>query len=159
MLAMCDKHGEVYASLPGLAKQAGITLAECEMSLAKFLAPDEHSRTKENDGRRIEVIDGGWKLLNHAKYRALMSKEERREYNRLKMREWRQKMSTNVKNVNDSQSQCAMSAHTDTDTDIDTDVAQFLDVPKKLNYRRKRDTKDVFDAQVAAMKINDTVVE
>lgn len=91
LLAMSDKNGEVDASVPGLAYRAGVTLAQCEEALKKFSSPDPHSRTKENEGRRIREKDGGWVLLNHGKYRAMLSKEDRREYQRIKQAEYRVK--------------------------------------------------------------------
>lgn len=74
MLAMADAGGCVYGSVPGLARRANITLAETEAALATFYAPDSYSRTKEHEGRRIEDIDGGWRLLNHGKYREMGSR-------------------------------------------------------------------------------------
>jgi hypothetical protein len=76
MLAMADQHGEVHASIPGLARVAGVSLPDCEMALGKLLSPDEYSRTPDNEGRRIAPIPGGWELLNHAKYRIMASKED-----------------------------------------------------------------------------------
>jgi hypothetical protein len=78
MLAMADKHGRVWASVPGLANRARVPVEAVERALGIFLAPDPHSRTKAFEGRRIEVIDGGWRLLNHAKYRALRDEEDQR---------------------------------------------------------------------------------
>jgi len=75
-MALANKHGEVMASVPGLADMARITIQECEVGLLAFLSPDKYSRTKTFEGRRIAEIDGGWSLLNHAKYRLLCSKEE-----------------------------------------------------------------------------------
>lgn len=82
MLAMADAKGAVYGSVPGLARRANVTLQEVETALAAFMAPDAYSRTKDEDGRRIEEIDGGWRLINHAKYSAVRNAEERREYKR-----------------------------------------------------------------------------
>ena len=82
LLAMADRHGEVSAAIPGLAHMAGVTLAECEIALARFQAPDPYSRTQEHDGRRIVKVDGGWALLNYGKYREKMRGVERQEYNR-----------------------------------------------------------------------------
>jgi len=76
MLAISDKHGEVHASIPGLAQIAGMSLPDTEAAISKFLSPDKYSRTSDDEGRRIEKIDGGWILLNHAKYRAMASKDE-----------------------------------------------------------------------------------
>ncbi len=98
MLAMADRNGEVHASVPGLASRAGISLSECEDALECLQSPDKYSRTKDHDGRRIESMDGGWRLLNHGKYRALLSVEERREYNRRKQAEYRE---ARRKSVND----------------------------------------------------------
>lgn len=76
MLAMASKDGEVEASVPGLAKAAGVSLAECEQALALLSAPDPYSRSKVREGRRIEAIDGGWWLVNHKEYRDRMEREE-----------------------------------------------------------------------------------
>ena len=109
MLAMCDARGEIQTSIPGLARRAGITLEECERGLATLSSPDAYSRTKEHDGRRIREVSGGFELLNHGRYRQLLSHEERKEYNRKKQAESRAKQKEAVKEmsnfVNESQ-QC-----------------------------------------------------
>ena len=91
MLAMSDKSGCVYASVPGLAHIANVSLPDTETALTTLLSPDKYSRTPSHEGRRIEPIDGGWRLLNHAKFRAVRSAEERREYMRDYMRDKRAK--------------------------------------------------------------------
>jgi hypothetical protein len=82
MLAMADRNGDVFASIPGLARYANVTLAEAEAALQSFLSPDPYSRTEDSEGRRVEVVDGGWKLLNHAKFGAIRNADERAEYKR-----------------------------------------------------------------------------
>jgi len=84
MLAMADRKGRVWASVPGLANRARVTTKEAETALGRFLAPDRYSRTPDHEGRRIELIDGGWRLLNYEKYRALRDDDDRRQY----QREW-----------------------------------------------------------------------
>lgn len=79
MLAMADQHGEVQAAVPGLAKRAGVTIAEAEQAIATLSAPDTYSRTPDHEGRRIAKINGGWEILNHAKYRHAASLEDRKE--------------------------------------------------------------------------------
>ena len=59
LLAMADKTGSVASSVPGLAKSANVTIEECESALAKLMAPDKYSRTKDHEGRRVSLIDGG----------------------------------------------------------------------------------------------------
>jgi hypothetical protein len=84
MLAMADKKGRVFASIPGLAKDAVVSVDATRKAIERFLAPDPDSRSTECEGRRIEKIDGGWKLINHAKYRAIRDEDDRREYQRVK---------------------------------------------------------------------------
>lgn len=83
MLAMADQDGYVGASIPGLAKQAGVTLAKAEEALTKFMSPDPYSRTKKLDGRRIVEADRGWILVNYPDFRRKRDEELRREANRL----------------------------------------------------------------------------
>ncbi len=75
MLAMADRMGRVWGSVPGLAHRANIPTEAAKKALEKFMSPDKDSRTKDNEGRRIEEMDGGWRLLNHAKYRAIRDEE------------------------------------------------------------------------------------
>lgn len=99
MLAIANKHGEVEASIPGLAQISGVPLQKVEEAIAKFLAPDKYSRTTDDEGRRIEVIEGGWSLLNHAKYREMASKEESKAANAARQQRFRDKKARNAANA------------------------------------------------------------
>ena len=81
LLALKNADGIVRGSIPGLASLCRVTIAECERAIATFEAPDPYSRTREFEGRRIEPVEGGWRVLNHAFYRNLESQARRREYN------------------------------------------------------------------------------
>jgi hypothetical protein len=87
MLALKDKDGIVDGTIPGLAKEADLTLEETEAALVYLMSPDKYSRTKDNEGRRVKEIEGGWVILNHFLYRDEM--EKRREYQARKQREYR----------------------------------------------------------------------
>jgi hypothetical protein len=89
MLALADQDGVVEASVPGLADMARVTVEQAQVALAKFMAPDEFSRTPEHEGRRIEPVDGGWQILNHGKYREKLSVEYRKTRNRLRQQKHR----------------------------------------------------------------------
>ena len=69
MLALANMDGTVDSSIPGLADLARVDLDKCEAALKTLMSPDKYSRTKTDEGRRIKEIDGGWLILNHAKYR------------------------------------------------------------------------------------------
>lgn len=121
MLAMAGKHGEVHASIPGLAHTAHLSIEETEMSLQRLMQPDAYSRTKEFEGRRIQEIDGGWQILNHAKYRKLMSAEERKEYLKMKQAESRERKRKSTP-VNTRQQKSTMSTQAEADTKADSDA-------------------------------------
>lgn len=95
LLALADQDGVVDASVVGLAKVAGVSVEATEEALCKFSEPDRYSRSKESEGRRIEEIDGGWRLINHAKYRANRDPEDRKDYMRDYMRQRRSVNSVN----------------------------------------------------------------
>lgn len=94
MLAMAGRDGVVESSLPGLADAARVSIKECEAALVVLKSPDPYSRTKEHEGRRVEVCDGGWLILNHAKYRAKMTLEDRRERAALRQAKFRERRQT-----------------------------------------------------------------
>lgn len=91
MMLMKNRLHIVEASVPGLARRAGVTVEECEIALERFMAPDPYSRTKDNDGRRIQVVSGGWKLLNGEAYKLKMSEEERKAYKAAWQAEYRKR--------------------------------------------------------------------
>lgn len=75
MLALADRDGIVHASVPGLAHAARKTVAEVEDALEKFMSPDKYSRTPDFEGRRVEPVPGGWRLLTYEIHRERASKE------------------------------------------------------------------------------------
>ena len=89
MLALTDANGVVEGSVPGLGDMARMTTEECRASLDKLMAPDPDSRTKDFEGRRIEEVDGGWRILNYTKYRQKGRHIDRAEYLAMKNREYR----------------------------------------------------------------------
>lgn len=82
MLALSDRYGYVGASIPGIAQASGVPVQKAAEAIERFLAPDEWSRSKEFDGRRIEVADRGWTILNYERFRDMRDEEARREYER-----------------------------------------------------------------------------
>ena len=131
LLAMADKNGIAEGSVPGLAAFARVSTPACRKALAELMAPDRDSRSTEFDGRRIEPVDGGWRLLNHAKYRERLNTDERREYFKLKKREARLRggskrvkdMSTHVQNVQDK-STVSTQAEAEANTKANTEAVQ-----------------------------------
>lgn len=122
MLAMADQHGYVATSVPGLADMARLTVPETRQALQELMAPDPDSRTKEHEGRRIAEADGGFAILNHGKYRAKMSADDRREYLRIKQAEHRARKSKGnpVNNpVNNRQQKSTGSTHAEAEAEAE----------------------------------------
>jgi uncharacterized phage protein (TIGR02220 family) len=69
MLAMADSDGIIEAAIPGIASRSKISLELTENAIEKFQQPDKYSSDPSNEGRRIEKIDGGYKILNCQQYR------------------------------------------------------------------------------------------
>ncbi len=117
MLALKDKNGLVEGSIPGLADMARLSIPETVAALEKLCGPDPYSRTQEREGRRVEIVDGGWVVINSQKYRDKMNADERREYLRVKQAEHRAKLSTKV---NKRKQKSTLSTHADAYTNTDT---------------------------------------
>ena len=130
LLAMVDKHGEVHASIPGLADIARVTIQECEDALNRFKSPDPYSRTKDFEGRRIEDIDGGWFLLNYAKYRRKFSAEEKLDRAADRNRRYRERLKRNQAS-RDTPSDAGETPNSDiADADADADAFGSSDISK-----------------------------
>lgn len=78
MLASKNSDGNVFASPKALAHRARVEPEACAEALKKFLSPDPESTSKEDEGRRIREIPGGWFIINHEEYR--FSTEAKREF-------------------------------------------------------------------------------
>lgn len=114
MLAMADRKGRVFASIPGLANRSRVPIEDCRKAIATFLSPDPDSRTPDFEGRRLEPIDGGWRLLNHEKYRAIRDDESVKEAKRKYINERR--AAERVENVD----HCRVNAEASTEAESDT---------------------------------------
>jgi hypothetical protein len=90
LLALTDRDGIAEASIPGLANFARVTIGEAEAAIKKFMAPDKYSRSPEHEGRRLEPVEGGWRILNHHKYRERMSADDIRERDRIRKQRQRE---------------------------------------------------------------------
>lgn len=94
MIVLSDREGEVDITPEALSARTSIPLEIIQRGIASLEAPDPQSRTPDEEGRRIVRLSDtrawGWRIVNHAKYRAIRTAEERREYHR---NYWRTKRS------------------------------------------------------------------
>jgi len=97
LLALCDRDGIVYGTQLGLNRLANIDMDLADSAWIALLSPDENSsdkmRAPEHEGRRIEEVPGGFRLLNFEYYRSLRNDDDRREQNRVAQAKFKAKVS------------------------------------------------------------------
>ncbi len=113
MLALRNRHHVVEGSIPGLADCARVSIKACRVALKVLSEPDPDSRSQEQQGRRIEQVDGGWFIINGEKYRRKMSEDERREKNAIYQKNHRERK----KSVSAQSDKSAKSAQTEEETE------------------------------------------
>jgi hypothetical protein len=59
MLAACNPTGYVAGTIPGMAALSRMTLEDAARSIERLCSPDEYSRSREHDGRRLVPCDCG----------------------------------------------------------------------------------------------------
>jgi len=73
LLAMADRHGCVDRTLQAIASDIGISADELMTCIGEFCEPDPMSRTQQEGGRRLVLIEPsrpwGWRIVNHGIYR------------------------------------------------------------------------------------------
>lgn len=92
---LADVDGVVDMTPEAIASRTRVPLKIVNTSLAKLAAPDPRSRSPEEEGRRIVLIDShrdwGWRIVNYEHYRQLRDDDARRSYFRDYMRQYRAK--------------------------------------------------------------------
>jgi hypothetical protein len=126
LMALADRDGVAQASIPGLAHFAGVSVEATEAAIQKFLSPDPWSRTPDREGRRIEKVDGGWRLLNHAKYREKMSRDDIREKAAIRQQRKRDRDAVTQKRdagvtKRDERDESRMSRHTEAEAEAEAE--------------------------------------
>jgi hypothetical protein len=76
LVASSDRFGVSIITVPFAASVLRISDDRAEEAFRVLSSPDPKSRNKSEGGRRIIPTDeGGWRLVSHAKYRTLASKQ------------------------------------------------------------------------------------
>lgn len=87
MMAVKDRDHVVRKSAYALAQLAHKTEAEVLEALKVLATPDtKRIEPQDHEGRRIERVDGGWLMLNGAKYQDMMFAVMRRSANADRMK-------------------------------------------------------------------------
>lgn len=84
LLSQVDRHGVIDMNPNLLAAKIGVPVDLLLSCMKDFMLPDPGSRTKDGDGRRLELIDPdtrdwGWRVINHSKYREKARKQQHQQ--------------------------------------------------------------------------------
>ncbi len=101
LLALADRDGFVDMTTSSIARRINIEEDKVIKAIDKFTQPDLSSRTKGDEGRRLEKIreSFGWRIINYTHYRDLKTDEMRREYMKDYMRKQRSVDDVETKNT------------------------------------------------------------
>lgn len=95
LLKLVNQDGVVDMTHQAIARRTNIPLEIVKSSILKLESPDPHSRDQEHEGRRIirldEHRDWGWRILNWQKYEMIRANNDMREWNAIRMANYRSK--------------------------------------------------------------------
>lgn len=95
LLAHTGRDGTVDKHFRAISEETGLTMDEVKAAILVLESPDPESRSPEEMGARIVRLDEhrvwGWRVVNHGKYRAIRSEDDRAEQNRLAQKRFRER--------------------------------------------------------------------
>lgn len=115
LLTHCYRDGTVELPPNIIAALTGLPEDRVQAAIKVLEAPDERSRSKGQDGRRLEPLSfARWNVVNYLHYRAIRDQDDRKEQNR--QAKQRQRQSAKVSRAS------SMSAHADVDAEGEADA-------------------------------------
>jgi hypothetical protein len=92
--------GQVELNSALLSAVLGCEKGQVEKAIEYLCAPDDNSRTDDEDGRRL-IREGqfAYRVVNHGKYRQIKNEVDRREYNRIKQQEHRARAKSDEREI------------------------------------------------------------
>ncbi len=125
---LADENGIVDMMPSHLSDTTGLPLGLIKHGIAVLESPDPNSRTPDEEGRRIILMDEhrpwGWFIVNYKMYRDLSSRKQRSEQSTERSKRYRERH----KNLNENSdatlgnARQRMQRHTDADTDVDKNI-------------------------------------
>jgi hypothetical protein len=120
LLVMMDREGFIFGSPAGIARISALPIETVTEALRKFALPDEYSADLTRDGnqggRRVEVINGGWRVINANYYRDLQDQDVRR------LRDNERKKRQRSRYVTSRHASSREIHHTDAESEVDSDT-------------------------------------
>lgn len=124
-IVLADLKGIVDMTAEAISRRTTIPLDIIKIGITALEQSDSESRSPDLDGRRIarlsDTREWGWQIVNFAKYRAIRSAEERREYMANLMRDRRKSLKASKP---EDKHALAMLANADADADAKAKVSK-----------------------------------
>jgi len=154
-LAAMDEEGFVqFASIRNVAHRANVSIDEAKSALDSLEAPDHDSGDPDNDGRRVEKVDGGWVVLNSEKYRSLATREHQKALNRERVRRHRSKSDCNAPVMGANESVTPSEAEAEAKADnLEAGDAEVSAPTRKKAKSKPKLTNDEWLAEIAAKPV------
>lgn len=146
-----------------LYRVANITKEEADDAILAFTSPDPKSRTPDNEGRRIERVSGGFRILNYFQYRDIRTPEQKNAYMRDYMKKYRKQKKDNLswEEVYKMEADDAMTLPIpgEFDASVEAAIIDFLNMRYELATAPKRKQDRVrFSASMAKALFDETRV-
>lgn len=126
LIVLADQDGVIDMTSIALHRRTTIPLDIIEKGLNALQEPDPISRSKDEDGRRIVLLDEergwGWVIVNYSYYRDLAKEADRREKNKESQRKSREQRHHPSSTVTSSHKSSAQNEHKDVNKDLDTNT-------------------------------------
>jgi hypothetical protein len=126
-LKLADREGFVDMTPEAISRRTNVPLDIITRGIEKLSMPDPNSRSLEEEGRRVVLIDPqrpwGWRIVNYSHYRNIRDGEDRKAYFRERKAEQRARSKTvqdksgqseNVTNVTQAEADAEVDALSDT---------------------------------------------
>ena len=93
MLVLCNQDGVIDMTPQAIAARTSIPYDIIAKGIATLSEPDPYSRTPDEEGRRIILLDEhrpwGWRIVNYEKYQQIKNRKEKLEADRNRIAEKR----------------------------------------------------------------------
>lgn len=132
LLASCRENGISPATIPYLSSVCRIDIKKVQESIVKLSSPDEFSRSLENEGRRIERVDGGFSILNYHKYRERTYSDSSTAIRQRRFREKKALHSVTCNDVTESNGDISASASASAAEEKEKETRKI--VPPKIEW-------------------------
>ncbi len=130
MIAAMDEDGFAqFASVSNVAHRAVVSLEEAQEAIKCLEGPDPNSSNPDNEGRRIERVDGGWMVINAPVYRSMATRIVIKEQTRDRVRKFREAKGCNAHVTQGNE----LVTPSETDSDSDSKAEAIKTIPAGMD--------------------------